>query len=206
MYRLNNSSHTADSWGNTADKSRTSPKLWKKKEKEADPTEAHHNSSLSQLKMYYASCLTQWNVKYSFFICPMKQMDFLCAYCDTILKLCHYMSGKALLTMVVMATVAKSQHVQFLVAWLSFGGVSVILYNPFISEYMLSVLSSCFIFIVCTSSNHSTLFSKIPTSVPAGVCCWLETSIIDLTARKLCKNNTNDNSNVEIKVLMYCCC
>lgn len=63
-------------------------------------------------------CILSHTMKceFFFFSCSMKQMDFLCAYCDTILKLCHYMSGKALLTMVVMGTMAKAQHVQFLVA------------------------------------------------------------------------------------------
>lgn len=45
----------------------------------------------------------------------MKQMDFLCAYCDTIFRLCHYTSDNALLTMVVMGTMAKAQSVQLLV-------------------------------------------------------------------------------------------
>lgn len=37
------------------------------------------------------------------------------------------------------------------------------------------------------------------TSLPADPCWLLETSLIDLTDRKLCKNNTNDGSNMEIK-------
>lgn len=37
------------------------------------------------------------------------------------------------------------------------------------------------------------------TSLPADPCWLLETSLIDLTDRHLCKNNTNDGSNMEIK-------
>lgn len=37
------------------------------------------------------------------------------------------------------------------------------------------------------------------TSLPADPCWLLETSLIDLTDRNLCKNNTNDGSNMEIK-------
>lgn len=60
--------------------------------------------------MYYAAYLTQWNEKCPYSSCPMKQMDFLCAYCDTILRLCHYMFNTALLTMVVMGTLALAQQ------------------------------------------------------------------------------------------------
>ena len=43
-------------------------------------------------------------------------MDFLCAYCDTILRLCHYMSNTVLLTMVVMGTLGLEQQTNVAVA------------------------------------------------------------------------------------------
>lgn len=141
-------------------------------------------------------------------------MDFLCVRCDTILRMCHYMSN---ITMVVMGTTEKSPNVHFfciflfvsrvwaLTAWLSFSSEC----NSFTAFYdccMLSVLNCCFILVHRTPPLITLhYFSNNPTSVPAGVCGWSETSIIDWTARKLCKTNTNDCSDVKINVLMLCC-
>lgn len=63
-------------------------------------------------------------------------------------------------------------------------------------HWLLSVLSCCFI--QCEPPLITPYyFSEIPTIVPEGMCRWLETSIIDWAARKLCRNNINDSSDVK---------
>ena len=159
MYRLNSSSLAAASWANTRTKIRTFPKHWKKTVLTPEPVAS---ASYHGWRCIMPPDLAQWNVKYSFSGRPMSQMDFLCVCCDTIPGLCHYMSDKASLKMVVMGTVAQAQNVQvFFFFWWDwqldchFWGVPVILYNSSVADYMLSVLSCCFdSHTGRTSSNH----------------------------------------------------
>ena len=71
MYRLNNSSSQQTAELISGTKVEQFPN-WKKTRPDQSPS----HSTLSRLKMYYAAYLTQWNVKCSYFSCPMKQMDF----------------------------------------------------------------------------------------------------------------------------------
>lgn len=88
--------------------------------------------------------------------------------------------------------------------WLVFGGVYDILYNPY---HCIHAESTKLLFVICIQRAPPLItphyFSSSPVYLQA---CWLEPSIIDLTTWKLCRNNTNDSSSVEIKVVMHCCC
>lgn len=109
-----------------------------------------------------AAYRTQWNVKYSYSSCPMKQMDFLCDCCDTILQLCHYISNKALVyDNGCHGHTGKSSKCPVFGETKSLIVISRhILYTP-LSHALCTKLLDHF-YTTCTSSNHSVLFSEIP--------------------------------------------
>lgn len=139
----------------------------KTQQKKTDLTEA--NSSLSQMKMHYTAHLAQWNVKCCYCSCHMKQMDFLCACWDTILSLCQYTSDKNL-------AVQRSSWAQWLRMCSCNGNFEVRLFFCCCFLWTHAEWTKLWVHFHTRDiwSNHCVLYSKIPGSLPAGMCCWLE--------------------------------